>query len=369
LGTKLERRLRLALASFFFGLLKTEPLEANPFELCPPEAGILVVRQQNQMGDMLLATPCLRALRERLPESRITLLASHENEAVVRGNPHVDEVLVYDKRRFRAHPWALLGLLRTLRRKRPAVCIVLSTVSSSLTSVLLALLSGARYRLGYSSVAFGMEFADRAFHCVVPMPSEEIHQSRLGLRLLEHFGISTKDLSPIMAPSTEDRSYADIFLARASLDKKGTIVAIHPGAGKKKNRWPVSGFAQVANELHADSAVHILAMGGPSDEEVLDALLEELKFTPVVLSGQSIGRVAAVMKKVCLLICNDTGVLHVAASVGCPTLALFGPTDPRWWAPLSRCVRYLRAPESVMERLEPESVLACALEMISRKEK
>ena len=71
MGTRAERKLRLATASLFFNFLRTRPLEANPFKLCSPSVKILVIRQQNQMGDMLLATPCLRALRENLPASEL----------------------------------------------------------------------------------------------------------------------------------------------------------------------------------------------------------------------------------------------------------------------------------------------------------
>ncbi|KPJ59370.1 MAG: hypothetical protein AMJ46_11585 [Latescibacteria bacterium DG_63] len=367
MGATLERRLRLTLASAFFGLLRTKSPEGNPFELSAPGARILVIRQQNQMGDMLLATPCLRALRRNLPKSRITLIASDENQAVVRNNPHVDEVLVYDKRSFRRVPLAFWRFLRNLRKRDFDICVVLSTVSCSVTSVLLCLLSGARCRLGYSGESLGMGFVDRAFHAAVPMPVGDMHQSKLGLKLLEHFGVSTEDLSPIMQPSKEDDAFADEFMSQASLETGRVVVAVHPGAGKKKNRWPVSGFAHVASELHGTHGAQIVVMGGPSDQEVVDAVLKELKFSPVVLTGQSIGRIAAVIKKLSLLICNDTGVLHVAASVGCPTLALFGPTDPRWWAPLAGCVRALRAPHSQIEHLDAQSVLASAAELLAQK--
>ncbi|UCF78033.1 MAG: glycosyltransferase family 9 protein [Candidatus Eiseniibacteriota bacterium] len=317
------------------------------------------------MGDMLLATPCLRALRESLPASRITLLASHENEAVVRNNPHVNEVLVYDKRSFRSNPLALSRFLKELRRRDFYICVVLSTVSLSLTSVLLCLLSGARYRLSYSGNSFGMGFVDRAFHVAIPVPHAPLHQTRLGLNLLEHFGISTQDLSPVMRPDEEDELFAERFMSEAGVRAGDSLVAIHPGAGKRKNRWSSSGFAGVANGLRDRKGVRVLMMSGPSDEEVLDAVLEQLEFKPVLLSAVSIGRVAAVMKKLSLFVCNDTGVLHVAASVGCPTLALFGPTDPSWWTPMADCVNTLKAPGPGMEGLTQESVLAAAVELIS----
>lgn len=355
------------MAALFFRLLKTHTISENPFELCGPNARILVVRQQNQMGDMLLATPCLRALRQSLPKSRLTLLASRENEAVVRNNPHVDEVLVYDKRAFRKSPLALIRFIRALRRRDFDICVVLSTVSFSVTSSLLCLASSARYRVSYSGESYGLAFVDRAFHVTVPLGDEGEHQTKLGLRLLERFGVTTADLSPIMVPTEEDEKFAVKFMLERSLRPGGrvVIVGVHPGAGKTNNRWPASRFAGVAKALHTDQGAQIVVIGGPSDSELVDAMLKELEFVPAVLTGESIGRVAALIKRLSLFICNDTGVLHVAAAVGCPTLALFGPTDPLRWAPRTDRVRALTAPGSKMEELAETTVLAAAVEIMS----
>ncbi len=321
------------------------------------------------MGDMLLATPCLRALRECLPKSRITLVASDENEAVVRNNPYVDEVLVYSKKTFRTNPLALLGFLSTLSRGRFDVAVALSTVSLSVTSALLCVLSGARFRVTYSGESFGIGFVDRAFHFAIPIDDAAVHQTRLGLGLLEHFKITTRDLSPIMVPSEEDEAFAREFASglQSAGGAPSILVAIHPGAGKRKNRWPAARFAELARALNARPDSRVLVMAGPSDAEVQGELLKDLGFEPVLLTGETIGRVAAVMKRLALLVCNDTGVLHVAAAVGCPTLALFGPTDPARWAPLSAAVRTVRAPEGDLGRLDQKQVIAAAVEMLSSK--
>jgi heptosyltransferase-2 len=367
LGSKSPKKLRLVLAALLFRLLKTRKITANPFEVCGSHAKVLVIRQQNQMGDMLLATPCLRALRQSLPQGWITLLASHENEAVVRNNPYVDEVLVYDKRAFRGNPFSFIRFLGSLRKRRFDISAVLSTVSFSVTSSLLCLVSRARYRFGYSGKSEGLGFVDRAFHVTVPLVDKGEHQTKVGLKLLEYFGVTTDDLSPIMVPSEEDKRFAEEFMLKSSLLPGSVAVGIHPGAGKIKNRWPASKFARVANELWKNRRAQIVVIGGPSDTEVLGATLRDLEFTPIVLTGESIGRVGAVMKELSLFICNDTGVLHVAAAVGCPTLALFGPTDPLRWAPIADCVRTLRAPSLRIDELREEVVLALAIEMISSK--
>jgi heptosyltransferase-2 len=369
LAENLKRKARMALASLPFRLVRARELRGNPFRAPGPRVRVLVVRQQNQMGDMLLATPCLRALRECLPKSWITLVASDENEAVVRNNPYVDEVLVYSKKKFRANPLALFAFVWALNNRRFDVAVMLSTVSLSVTSALLCILSGARFRVTYSGESFGVGFVDGAFHFSFPIEDAAMHQTRLGLQLLEYFKITTHDLSPIMVPSEDDEKFAREFTSdlRPEAGTPPALVAIHPGAGKKKNRWPASRFAELARALGATHGAKILVMAGPSDAGVLEEMLANLDPRPVLLTGEPIGRVAAVMKRLDLLVCNDTGVLHVAASVGCPTLALFGPTDPARWAPLSKSVRTLRAPDGDLSRLDEEEVIPVTLEMLSSR--
>jgi ADP-heptose:LPS heptosyltransferase len=350
-------------------MARARELRGNPFRAPGPRVRVLVVRQQNQMGDMLLATPCLRALRECLPRSWITLVASDENEAVVRNNPHVNEVLVYSKKKFRTNPLAFFAFLWTLNNRRFDVAVMLSTVSVSVTSALLCVWSGARFRVTYSGESFGAGFIDGAFHFSFPIEDAAVHQTRLNLQLLEYFKVTTRDLSPIMVPSDEDEKFASEFESR--LRQSGAaqtrLVAIHPGAGKRKNRWPAARFADLARTLGAVDGAKILVIAGPSDAEVLKEMLANLDPKPVLLTGETIGRVAAVMKRLDLFVCNDTGVLHVAAAVACPTLALFGPTDPARWAPLSKAVRTLRAPGEDLSRLDQKEVTVVALEMLSSK--
>ncbi len=378
LADTIERRTRLALASLFFHAMRTRPLGADTLKALGPSPNILVVRQQNQMGDMLLTTPCFRALRESLPGSWITLVASDENEAVVRSNPHLDEVVVYRKTLFRRNPAALLNFLAAVRKRRYDVGIVISTVSLSVTSVLICLASRARCRVGFSGSSFGMGFVDRAFHAAFPILDPDVHQTRLALSLLENLGVHTQDLSPIMVPSSEAEAFAREFMSGRGLETgevaghtdlgAGPVVGIHPGAGKNKNRWPASGFASVSNALRKELGARILVIGGPADSEAIDTMLSALDFKPVLLSGESLDRVAAVIKRLSLFICNDTGVLHVSAAVGCPTLSLFGPTDPSKWAPLSGRVTTLRASDSDLKHLGEDKVLEAARERLARSE-
>jgi ADP-heptose:LPS heptosyltransferase len=297
-------------------------------------ARILVVRQQNQMGDMVCATPVFRALAETFPQSRIALVTAPVNMEVVRHNPHLDQVFTFDQKMWR-NPLRFLGLLGRLRQFNPEVTFVLSSVSFSVTSAALALVSGARYVVGADSLPFGHDISRHAFSLEMPStPELDRHSVLHSLAPLQAIGITTDDLSTEVVPSTEEKLAAGQILQDLGLQPG--FWALHPGAGKKQNIWPASGFARVAR-LAVEQGHQVLILHGPADAEPLaelktlldDSLGEKIQVAPPC----SIGVGAALLQQADRFLCNDTGVMHVAGALPIPTVALFGPTDPELWKP------------------------------------
>jgi ADP-heptose:LPS heptosyltransferase len=139
--------------------------------------------------------------------------------------------------------------------------------------------------------------------------------------------------------------------------REGTIkLAVHPGAGKAENIWKPENFATVVNRLARDSALSLVIIQGPADAETVKAFQSACEIPGYVVSGRSITDVAALLKRADLVVCNDTGVMHVACAAGARVLAIFGLTDPVRWAPRSPGLRVVRAPEGDLRSLEPETV-------------
>ena len=130
---------------------------------------ILVIRQHNQMGDMVLAIPALRAIKASFPDSRLGMVAAPINRDVLLGSPYVDYLFDYRKQDLPA----LIAFIRAIRRKRFDMVIVLHTVSFSFTSAVLALLSGAGIRVGSTSSVFGTDVGSSFFHLELPLPTPE----------------------------------------------------------------------------------------------------------------------------------------------------------------------------------------------------
>ncbi len=316
---------------------------------------ILVVRQQNQMGDMVCATPVFRALAETFPQARIALVTAPVNMEVVRHNPHLNQVFTFDQKMWR-NPQRFLGFLRRLRQFKPEVAFVLSSVSFSVTSAALALTSGARYVVGADSLPFGHDISRHAFSLEMPShPELDRHSVLHSLAPLQAIGITTDDLSTVVVPSPEEKKEAAIILEK--LGFAPGFWAMHPGAGKKQNIWPAKGFAQVAGKA-VGQGHRVLILHGPADaaalaelKELVDSFSsEQIRVAPAC----SIGVGAALLQQADRFLCNDTGVMHVAGALPVPTVALFGPTDPDLWKPPAAEVIALRSPKQTPDDRGPE---------------
>lgn len=330
---------------------------------------ILVVRQHNELGDMLCVVPLLRALRQHFPGARIDLMASPVNYAIMQHHPFVDEVLLYDKSAYLRSPREAIRFWRRLRRASYELAIVPSTVSMSFTSDLLAYLSGARYRIGAGSLNGIKNPARHVFHYPLDLRWDETtnpHQTERNLEYVRSLGIDTNDFTTVIGLTEEEKRYAAEFLSR-NAGKKEHVIGFHPGAGKVPNRWPAERFAQVADRLASELDAFILITAGPMDDEPTKRMLECLRSPSLVLKEKNIRKVAAIIDRLTLYITNDTGMMHVAAATSTRVLALFGPSDPLQWAPKSERSRFLRSRDKTMTSLSEEEVLTAALEMIAER--
>jgi ADP-heptose:LPS heptosyltransferase len=343
-------------------MLKARPLEPDFFRNGRFDR-VLVIRQHNQMGDMILAIPAFRAIKNAWPESRVGVLSSTLNRGVLVNNPYVDDLYLYDKKKSHG----LLPLIRKIRRQKYDLVIVLHTVSFSFTSVALAVLSGARYRVGSTSHELGDSLTGSYLNLTLPLPTDDelarMCETEHNLYPLREIGAETDDLGPVIVPTEENERWAKEFDVEHW--QPGCVrLAVHPGAGKVENIWPPQNHAAVVNEIARAAPVGLVVVEGPRDAESVAAFLEACEVDAAVVRGRGIGDVAALLRRADLVVCNDTGVMHVAAAAGATTLAVFGPTDPFRWAPRSPGLSIVRAPGGRLAELTPEQVASRAREII-----
>ena len=332
---------------------------------------ILIVRQHNQLGDMLCAVPLLRAIRQRFRNAKVTLITSPVNYEVVKDNPFVDEVLNFDKVKFFISPSKIFEFVRKLKSGFD-IAIVPVTVSISTTSNLLAYFSNARVRIGPASLDGKENPTAFLFNYQVDLDwrsEEKKHQTERNLDIVRPFGIDTDDLSYVIPYFDEDREFAEEILSIGGNFR--FVIGYHPGAGKVKNRWSADNFAELALKLANKFNAFTLITAGPMDDEPVERMKKQIdgKIEYLILRNERISRIVAVIDKIDLFITNDTGIMHVAGATSTPVISLFGSTNPYQWSPLNKDKFFIWSRTGDINDIKIEEVYKLAVEILSRKSK
>ncbi len=362
---RLERLIKAGLAAI---------LRLLPHGLPPPlptstTLRFLIVRQHNQLGDMLCVVPMLRALQRRFPSCEVSLLASPLNYHVMLGNRYLSDTILYDKGVFLRNGLTaipkLLGFFRTLRRKEFDVAIVPSTVSISATSTLIAYFSGARTRIGAGSID-GME-NPLGFLFNVPLDlawSPQRHQTLRNVDYLAPLGINGEEDQSMVITLNQQEVEAGKRFYENQLHGKSSCIVFHPGAGKIPNRWSAQNFALVANILSMEFNSMVFITSGSFDGDPVNDMKSTLAVDYQIIANRPIREVSSILSHADLLISNDTGIMHVGAASGTPVLSLFGPTDPYQWAPVGPVHRYIKSKSMEIDDIQVDEVLRHGREML-----
>lgn len=299
----------------------TPPPRSSAAASSPPlHAGIerLIVVAPSWVGDSVMATPLLRALRQHLSATRINLVVRPGIDALLAGLPFFDEMIV-------DHNKGVLGppkLAKRLASLKADAALLLPNSFRSAASVRLA---GIPIRIGYDRDARGKLLT----HAVTP-------PSQTPIALLEYYerlacaalGIEQIDRAMQLAITPAQQSRADAILA----DVPRPFVLLNPGANRVDKRWPAASFAKLADALAANPGVAVALSGSPSESSLLDEIAS-LATSPLLnLADRNtdLGCLKPIIRAAALMITNDTGPRHIAAALGTPLITLFGPTDHRW---------------------------------------
>jgi heptosyltransferase-2 len=280
-----------------------------------------VVRAPNWLGDTVMALPALAGLRAAAPDATITVVGRWAS--VLRGQGVADAFLEYPagagQSRF-AH--ALAGA-------RPDLALILP---NSFEAARAARRWHARRRVGFDTDARGALLTDR-----VPLPEPRRHQVDEYRLLVEALGMPAPVLEPRLRPPCEPAldAEAEALLAGAVPGEPAPI-GLHLGAaGGPAKRWAVASWAELADRLAGTGLAPVL-LGGPGDTAAADAVLRLAARAPASLVGRDRPALLPhLLRRLRCLVSADTGVAHLGAALGIPTVTLFGPTDPRLSAPRS----------------------------------
>ncbi|HEX6556233.1 MAG TPA: glycosyltransferase family 9 protein [Ktedonobacteraceae bacterium] len=321
---------------------KTQPVTL------PENARILVIKMAG-IGDLLLATPALRALRETYPHAHIDLLVTPDSAGILNGWQVIDRIIVLDKYLF-DYPQQFLTRPRNLLRLKPlwrdlrdghydAVLLLhhLTLPFGRLKHQLLLRATGAQWRVGLDNGHgwfLNVRVKDNGFGAM--------HEAEYYLAVAGAVGAKTKDKRLVVPLSEADHRQAWQLLYEHETPQniRRPIIAMHPGSGgySTARRWAPERFAQLADTLYSGVGGQLLLLGGPEEAElhqhIIDMMHSEMPVRSMAGRG-SIKVTAALLEQVDLFIGNDSALVHLAVAAGTPTVAIFGLTNVRAWGPFA----------------------------------
>ena len=297
----------------------------------PPDPGgvtSLLVRANNWIGDVVLASPALHALRVRFPRARIAVLARPAVIPALSGSADLDEVIPLASSRA-----GRLGLVVDLRRRRFDLAVLFQ---KSFEAGLLAAAAGAKRRYGYATDRRRWLLTDAVEETDAVRAK---HHARVFLDLAKAAGAPEAGLGLTFPIAGEDRTAATTLLHDAGVAPSEILVAIHPGASKTPRAWHPERLGRIGARVATLLGGRVVIVGGPADAAVGQAVAraaeaEARGAPPVYLTGRTtIRQMGAVFERSRLFLGSDSGPMHVAAAVGTPVFAVFGPGRPEKTAP------------------------------------
>ena len=317
--------------------------------------------QFRYLGDAALMTPALRALKQFFPDSALHVMVAQEIVPVFAHLPGLERVWGFPRRRGSARlreSWPVILALRRERFDRSVDFV------GNDRGAILSLLCGARQRLG---PLWQRGFLGRRFcYTQTVRPLEGQHESRANLHLLSAWGIVGPE-----RPQLEVEADPSLAAAAEQLLPAPAILCF-VGTSQPKKEWPTSHWAELYRRALAAGLRMVFCSGfQPREQALLGELRRQVPAVPALPALPDLAIFLAVLKRARLFISGDTGPLHLAAGLGVPTIALFGPSSPQRWAPLGEQHRLLqgapctcgtdsdlcRAPRPCMAAISPDAVL------------
>jgi len=292
----------------------------------------IVVRGTNWIGDAVMTTPALSALRACYPEAEIVMLANPLVAELFRVHPAIDRVMVYDRKGRHKGVGGFLTMANELRREKFDLAVLLQ---NAIEAALLAFVARIPCRAGYTTD--GRRLLLNA-PVTVTAADKLLHHTDYYLQLLGRLGIEGGDGRLCLTIDEQEQAWAESILG----DER--VIAVNPGAayGSAK-RWIPERFAEVADQLAARYQSRILLTGGPGESEIGQDIAAAMNHDVINMVGQTtVRQMMALLANSRLLVTNDSGPMHVASAFDIPIVAVFGSTDHTTTCPASERVRIVR---------------------------
>ncbi len=288
----------------------------------------ILIIHQGALGDFICCLPALACLRRAFPDAHLTLMGYPRVLEVVRNRYYADAIVSVDRADIallyqggHEYPPSLRDFLRRFQ--------LIGAVSSNRNPFAENLRKISRGRV---VVIPPFPPQGKAFHMVDHL-----------LSLPRGLGVPVHTDRPRLYLQNRDREKGEAFLKDRGIEPDALLIAIHPGSGSRAKTWPPERFLELAETLVADHQAKMLWIMGPGEEDTKEEFLRTHGSKgPVILDGLSLPHVGAILERCSVFIGNDSGITHMAAALGVPVVAIFGPSDPIRWGPRGGEVSLIR---------------------------
>ncbi len=317
----------------------------------------------SSLGDVVHALPVAHALRRHVRDLHLTWIVEAREAALLSGQPDLDAVLPVDTRRWRRVVWTPGGLREvraTAARLRQAHFDVALDLQGLVKSGLLVACTRAPRRIGFALSHLREPLSALFTTCRVTPPPQAVHVVEQYLALLAPLGVAEREPVFNITPNESAEQHIEAFLGEQGVKPREQLVALNLGAGRTEKRWPVTNWRALAERLMLDGGPRVLFLWGPGEDGLATAASQGLPAAPIVAPPTTLHELAALLRRVTLLVAADTGPLHLGAALGTPCLGLYGPTRVARNGPYGRGCRGLQSPDGRMASLDPDTVFRAA---------
>ncbi len=300
----------------------------------------ILILKLGAVGDVIHSLPVLETLRSSFPEAHLGWVVEESAEALLKGNPNLDERILFERKRIRG-PSGLRELSRWLRALKARRFDTVIDLHNLFKSGLIGYASGASLRIGFKKLREGnFLFMNRWVRPEI----RHRHAVEKYLSLLSPLGLGPDQWKVRfrLVWENEEEERINRFLNERGLNGR-EVVAINAGANWPSKRWDPRRYAAVADALVEQRGTGVLILWGPGEKPLAQAVAGAMGREAVVACETSLTSLMPLLKRCRLLISGDTGPLHLAAALDVPTVALFGPSDPDRNGPYGKGHRVVRS--------------------------
>ena len=335
---------------------------------------ILFIRRDN-IGDLICTTPAIHAAREKFPDARIGILVSTYNADVIKNNPDIDEVYIYEKSKHAPDKnrlsvwWDNLKVFQKIRRERYDIAIGCGTYSIRLARY--TALTGAKRRVGYVPRDVRKS---RWYNAPVPEPDRPAHEVETVFHLISALGIHGP-LPPMRVfPLEKETQKVRDFLTAAGIKRDKPLVAFHISSRRQQNRWPIEKFIDLARDILSRKEAEIMLLWSPGskknvyhpgDDEKADLFVRSVQPGPAAYRTTAVRELIAAISVSDLVVCGDGGAMHVAAALGKRIVTIWGSSGPIRWRPWGVTHLILQDESRRAENISVQSVIDAVQKLLT----